>query len=121
MHITFTFGEDHAAPSIFHIFKVLDHNACRVYIPRANAPVNQQGRLYSSYRSLPCWIERGIKMNISYRFVSNDRIMQIISLLFIVVGLCVPKVGKNAFEIAKNYVDKTVIVRYLTNISQCHY
>ncbi|XP_028405288.1 uncharacterized protein LOC114527795 [Dendronephthya gigantea] len=25
-------------------------------------------------------------------------------------GLCVPKVGKNAFEIAKNYVDKTVIV-----------
>ena len=28
------------------------------------------------------------------------------------LGLCVPKVGKNAFEIAKNYVDKTVIVRY---------
>lgn len=25
-------------------------------------------------------------------------------------GLCVPKVGKNAFEIAKNFVDKTVIV-----------
>ncbi|XP_046864507.1 L-threonine dehydratase catabolic TdcB-like [Xenia sp. Carnegie-2017] len=25
-------------------------------------------------------------------------------------GLCVPKVGKNAFEIAKNFVDKTVVV-----------